>query len=754
MSQTRAETRVVRAGKTVSGVSLLVALLAIGCGGSTQTASGTGGGPPGAGGGGPGAGGTSSQATGGAGGGVQAAGGAVSSTGGSAVSGGGGEVQAAGGAVSPRGGSTTGGGGTGGGGTGGGGTAGGGTAGTVPATGGTSSAQGGSGTGGTSTAGSPGSGGGTGRGGASGGTGGGGTGAGGSVPTGPYPSQACLTRASTLLGQMTNNEKYAQMLQMERAGTSFAQVRTFGLGSVFSEGGSAPNPNTATGWANMTDEYHAAALASRLKIPMIYGADEIHGMNTVPGAVVFPHNIGLGATRNVALVEQCARITAREARGCGVDQFFSPVVAVARDERWGRTYESFGETTELASTMGVAMVKGIQFTETGAPSRVLANAKHYVGDGGVAGGDTGGNTSGNEATLRAIHLEPYRAAVNAGLGSIMASYSSWQGTPMHTNRTMLTDVLKGSGAGALGFAGFMLSDFNGCGGNPVNCVNAGMDMLMTDVASVSDGNITNKFNQLSAVPQARIDDAVRRILAIKCAMGLFEHNGRADRTLTPQVGSAAHRQVARKAVQESLVVLKNDGNTLPLSKTATIALAGKSAASVINQCGGWTIGWQSAPASTGVPGATSIRQAMEAAAGGSRVLYSAGGTSTSGASVGVAVIGETPYAEGAGDKGNLVLDSADVNVVRALKNAGLKTVVVLIIGRPYILDSILSSADAIVVAWLPGSEGAGVTDILFGDAKPTGKLPHSWPRSMSQVPINYGDANYDPLYPYGHGLTY
>ena len=255
------------------------------------------------------------------------------------------------------------------------------------------------------------------------------------------------------------------------------------------------------------------------------------------------------------------------------------------------------------------------------------------------------------------------------------------------------------------------------------------------------------------VPQSRIDDAVRRIVAVKCELGLFESTGKADRALTSKVGSAEHRAVARQAVRESLVVLKNDGNALPLAKTSTVALAGKSADNTGNQCGGWTITWQGSTGNV-VPGATSVKAAMESALGASKVVYSANGSTTSGASVGVAVIGETPYAEGKGDRTDLALASDDVNAVKALKNAGLKTVVVLIAGRPMLLDSIMSYADAIVMAWLPGSEGAGITDILFGDAHPTGKLPHSWPRSMAQIPINSGDATYDPLYPFGHGLTY
>jgi beta-glucosidase len=578
----------------------------------------------------------------------------------------------------------------------------------------------------------------------------------GSAASSAYPSQACLDRANTLLGQMTADEKYAQMLQMERAALTTQLVTQYGIGSGFSQGGSGPATNSPSGWADMADGYRQAALASRLKIPFLYGADEVHGIGTVQGAVVFPHNIGLGATRDSDLVGEIATITARESLGCGVDFDFSPVVAVALDERWGRTYEAFGETTALASTMGATMVKGLQFTSSGAPTGILANAKHYLGDGGTTNGVNTGKVTGDETILRAIHLTPYRAAVAARVGSIMASYSSWQGTKMHINKTMLTDVLKGE----LGFGGFVVSDFNACfdvaGSNQEGlgqCLSAGVDMFMTYNTSIPTmlGYFANLM-KAGSITQERVDDAVRRIVAVKCELGLFETSGPVDRTLTDEVGSAEHRQVARQAVQESLVLLKNDGAVLPLAKTATVALGGKSADDTGNQCGGWTLSWQGASGS--VLGATSVRQAFEAVLDPNQIKYSADGKSTSGATVGVAVIGETPYAETKGDNTNLTVSSADVNVVKAMKQAGLPTVVVLIAGRPMILDPLMAYADAIVVAWLPGSEGAGITDVLFGDAKPSGKLPHSWPRSMAQIPINCGDANYDPLYPYGYGLTY
>jgi beta-glucosidase len=745
-------------GKAAVAIGFL-ALAATGCTPATRAGggAGTGGSPAG------GSGGGVIAAGGGSGtGGVAGSGGSSGSGGGAAGSGGetaaGGATTGTGGATAGTGGTAAGQGGAGGGGSGGTTATGGTTTSTSPTGGSKGGAGGGAGSGGGGAGGAAGGSGGSGAGGSgAGGSGTGGTGTGGTEPTGPFPGEACQSRADGLVAQMTADEKYGQMLQMERLGLTNQDVTQYALGSAFSQGGSAPSDGSATGWADMSDGYHQAALASRLKIPFLYGADEVHGVSTVQGAVVFPHNVGLGATRNATLVEDVARITADEGRGCGVDFFFSPVVAVALDERWGRTYEAFGETTDLASTMGVAMTKGIQFTPTGGVTGILANAKHYLGDGGTANGVTGGDVSGDETKLRAIHLEPYRAAIKARVGSIMPSYSSWQGTKMHINKTMLTDVLKGE----LGFGGFVLSDFNACfqlglsnQAGIETCANAGVDMFMSYGQKVSTmvGYLASAVSS-GKVPQSRIDDAVRRIVAVKCELGLFEASGKVDRSYTSKVGSAEYRAVARQAVRESLVVLKNDGNVLPIAKTSTVALAGKSADNTGNQCGGWTITWQGSSGNV-VPGATSVRAAMEAALGASKVLYSTGGTTTSGASVGVAVIGETPYAEGKGDRTDLALGSDDVNVVKALKNAGLKTVVVLIAGRPMLLDSIMSYADAIVMAWLPGSEGAGVTDILFGDAHPTGKLPHSWPRSMAQIPINSGDATYDPLYPFGHGLTY
>jgi beta-glucosidase len=581
-----------------------------------------------------------------------------------------------------------------------------------------------------------------------------------------FPTQACLDKASALVAMMTADEKLAQLQQIERANVSASDITTYGVGSVYSQGGSAPSTNSPTGWADMVDGFRTAAFSSRLKIPIIYGLDVVHGVGPVKGSVVFPHNIGLGATRDPVLVEKVASTVADEAAGVGADFPFAPVVAVARDERWGRTYEAFGETPELPSLLGVAYTNGFQ--KRSGPFTVLANAKHYLGDGGTLNGVNTGNTSGDETALRALHLTPYQAVVAAGVGSIMASYSSWQGTRMHMNTMMITDVLKGQ----LGFAGFVGSDYNGCTTNGVTlggCLNAGVDMMMTFGPTASSFLSMVRPLVPSTVPQSRIDDAARRILVVKCEMGLLDGSLRlVDRALTARVGSPTHRAVARQAVAASVVVLKNDGGVLPLSKSVpAVALGGKTADNIGNQCGGWTVTWQGMSGSV-TTGGTTIRAALEGVLTSSKVNYALDGSATgNGSTVGIAVIGETPYSEGCGDiptpqggtsctnrPTSLQVDSADVAVVQKMKTAGLKTVVVLVTGRPLILDQILPIADAIVVAWLPGTEGTGVTDVLFGDVHPTGKLPRTWPSSMSQIPLNVGDANYTPLYPYAYGLTY
>jgi beta-glucosidase len=551
------------------------------------------------------------------------------------------------------------------------------------------------------------------------------------------------------------SEKIGQMVMAARARTDFPDVAKYQVGALLSGGGSTPaRSNEPPAWAEMVDKYQGFTKQTRLRIPLLYGIDAVHGHGNVKNATIFPHNIGLGCTRDADLVERVAHATAVEVAATGMHWTFAPVVAAARDERWGRTYEAFGETPELAAQLGPAAIVGFQGKRLGSgPASILATAKHFAGDGGTAGGVDRGDTVVAEAAFRRLHVDQYAPAIAARVGSIMVSYSSYQGVKMHAQRHWLTEVLKEE----LGFDGILLSDWEGIDKMPMDyseqletAVNAGLDMIMAP-KKLDDYVRTLESLVPDRVPQWRIDDAVTRILSVKCEMGMTSPSGRA-RPRLDHVGSAEHREIAREAVRKSLVLLKNDRGVLPLKKNAKVHLAGKSADDLGNQCGGWTISWQGA-SGLQIDG-TTIRQGVEHVVGAPAVSYSRDGTDGKGATVGVAVIGEFPYAELKGDRTNLALDSDDVKAVQNLKAAGLPVVVVLVTGRPLILEPILAAADAVLVAWLPGTEGQGVADILFGDYAPTGKLSHSWPRSMQQIPINIGDANYDPLFPYEFGLTY
>jgi beta-glucosidase len=563
-----------------------------------------------------------------------------------------------------------------------------------------------------------------------------------------------------LIAQMTLDEKIGQMTQAERGSASPADVRDFFLGSILSGGGSAPASNTPTGWADMHDAYQNAALSTRLGVPILYGIDAVHGHSNVVGATIFPHNIGLGATRDPELIEEIGRITALEVASTGLEWTFAPCVAVVRDERWGRTYEGFGEDPGLQTLLAGAFVRGLQGDilqgDTMNGERIVAGAKHFVGDGGTTGGVDRGNTVMGEAELRSVHMPGFVEAIAQGVGTIMPSYSSWNGVKMHENGYLLTDVLKDE----LGFEGFVISDWEAVyelsGGSYYNqvvrMINAGVDMTMepsnwrdyiaTLRAAVNNGDVST----------ARIDDAVRRILRVKERAGVFDEP-LADRALVNSgvLGSAAHRDVAREAVRKSLVLLENNG-VLPIDRGSRVFVAGKNADNMGHQCGGWTISWQGGSGDT-TPG-TTILEGIEAAVarGGGSVTFSEDGSGSQGHDVAIVVIGETPYAEWLGDDGDLALDPADIACLNRIGN--IPTVVVLVSGRPMMVADRVGSWDAFVAAWLPGTEGDGVAQVLFGEHNFTGTLPHSWPASIAQVPINVGDAGYSPLYPYGYGLTY
>lgn len=611
-------------------------------------------------------------------------------------------------------------------------------------------------------------------------------------------------RVRDLLRRMTLAEKVGKMTQAERADVTAdpTLLTELGLGSVLSGGGSVPTPNTPEAWADMIDGFQRQALGTRLQIPMIYGIDAVHGHGNAYGATIFPHNIGLGATRNPQLVGRAAAITAEEVRATGIPWNFAPCVCVTRDARWGRSYESYGEDPALVSLLGTAAVVGLQGRgqrDLDENDHVLATVKHFAGDGntryGTGSGDypiDQGVTVTNRQDFNRLDLAPFWPTIRvAKAGGAMPSFSSidWTedgvGNPikMHENRELITEVLKGK----LGLDGFVISDWRGIHQLPGDWpnqvrlgVNAGIDMFM-EPAAAGEPNSAPQFVQTliaevdaGRVSQARIDDAVSRILTKKFELGLFEHPF-ADRSHLDEVGSAEHRAVARQAVAESQVLLKNSGHALPLKKDAEIFVAGRNADDIGNQSGGWTLSWQgfsekNAGEVPQQPG-TSILDGIRQVAPAATVTYSADGTApTNGADVAVVAVGETPYAEGFGDVGGPEwgYDPADAGQPREEKSLELQpgdratvervcakvtTCVVLVVsGRPQIVTDLLGDIDALVASWLPGTEGAGVADVLFGNRGFTGKLSVSWPRSADQEPINVGDRSDRPLFRYGDGL--
>ena len=574
--------------------------------------------------------------------------------------------------------------------------------------------------------------------------------------------------AKALVSQMTLDEEIGQMTQPDQEFIKDpADIEHYFFGSILSGGSSDPKEgNSLQAWTDLYDRLQQHTALTRLKIPLLYGVDAVHGHNNVLGAVIFPQNIGMGCTRNAALVEKAARITAEEVRATGIQWAFAPCVTVPQDIRWGRTYEGYSEDPEVVKTLGEAAVRGFQGNDLANPLAVLACSKHYLGDGGTAFGSSRGGRGldqgdmrVDEATLRRVHLPGYVTTVKAGVGSIMPSYSSWNGVKMSGNQKLLTGVLKDE----LGFAGFLISDYNAI--DQVDrdykkaigiSINAGMDMGMVPQRYKEYIADLKQLVNEGVVPMSRIDDAVTRILRVKFAMGLMDRNRSqmADRKLWKSFGSSEHRTVARQAVRESLVVLKNDEHVLPLAKSAKrIHVAGKSADDLGNQCGGWTIDWQGKSGAV-TPGGTTVLGALRKAAAKTEVTFSKDGTGAAGATVGVVVIGERPYAEGEGDRADLKLADEDIAAVANVKAAGIPVVVVLFSGRPMILDRVLDQADAVVAAWLPGTEGEGITDVLFGDYKPTGKLSFAWPRSMDQVAKHAGDPGYHPLFALGYGLSF
>jgi beta-glucosidase len=574
-------------------------------------------------------------------------------------------------------------------------------------------------------------------------------------------------RARDLLTRMSLEEKIGQMTQVEKGAILPVDVTRYYIGSILSGGGGYPTgDNSPEGWSKMVDGYQSAALETPLRIPLLYGVDAVHGHNNLKGATIFPHNIGLGAANDPELVEQIARATAEEMRATGIPWNFAPVLAVVQDIRWGRTYEAYGENTELVTSLGTAYQNGLQAGGGNEALFVLATPKHFIGDGGTIWGTSNtenykldqGDTQMDEATLRTLFLPPYQAAVEAGAQSVMISYSSWNGVKLHGHKYLITDVLKGE----LGFEGFVVSDWAGIDQVDgdyytavVTAINAGIDMNMVPQGYQRYLTVMNQAVEKGDISMERIDDAVLRILIVKFKLGLFEQPF-SDPTYRESIGSDAHRELAREAVAKSLVLLTNDNAVLPLSKeTGLIYVAGMLANDIGAQCGGWTIEWQGKTGNI-TPGTTML-DAIEATATG-EVRFNRFGNFDEGrkADVAIVVVGEKPYAEGRGDNPDPSLSEVDIELIKRVREQSEKVVVILISGRPLIITDALPYADAFVAAWLPGTEGMGVADVLFGDRPFTGKLPFTWPRSAEQLPFDFSNLPTEgcdaPLFPYGFGI--
>ena len=607
------------------------------------------------------------------------------------------------------------------------------------------------------------------------------------------PLQDAFARADDLLARMTLREKIGQMTQVEKNSITPDEVRAHAIGSVLSGGGGNPSPNTPETWRAMVMSFRDAALESRLGIPLIYGSDAVHGHNNVVGATIFPHNIGLGATRDPDLVRRIARATAREVAATGVRWNFAPAVSIPKDIRWGRTYEGFGQDASLVSDLGAAYVEGLRGTDWSEPDAVLPSVKHYVADGATTYGtstridrsaldeaaedatlanaklDAGmvellelgawtldqGVAEIDETELREVFLAPYRAAIDAGALNVMASYSSWGGLRMHAHTYLLTDVLKGE----LGFEGFVVSDWEAIDQiDPdfATCVersiNAGLDMVMVPFEYERFMDTLEELVEAGRVAESRVDDAVRRILAVKARLGLFEPHDDPPLSL---VGCDEHRALAREAAARSQVLLKNENGVLPLqADVERILVAGAAANDVGLHCGGWTISWMGSAGPT-TPG-TTLLQGLREHRPDTDLVYDPTGTGSSRAPIGIVTLHETPYAEGMGDRSDLRVPEAQKVIAQRLRERVDRLVLVVLSGRPLILDGLEDIADAVVAAWLPGSEGAGVADPMVGATPYAARLAYRWPRRQEQIPLHPFHATFDPssdadaLWPIGH----
>jgi len=566
-------------------------------------------------------------------------------------------------------------------------------------------------------------------------------------------------KVDALLRLMTLEEKIGQMSQIRHFEVAAnALVTEKFIGSIIHTQG--PNPGkTALGWQERFVKLQKKALSTRLGIPLLFAVDAVHGQNTFEGATIFPHNIGLGATGNEKLVQEITSITALESQATGFNWVFSPCVAIPFNEKWGRVYEAFSESTELTEKLTRASVKGFQGSLSD-PTTVMATAKHFIGDGATDFGVEGGNTSLSSKEIKERLLAPYRTAVKENIGAVMVSFNTLSGISMHAHRALITDTLKGD----MNFDGIVVSDWKGYsrfGENDV--INAGVDIIMAVEGDLEDFQKGVKRGvETETIALSRIDDAVKRILRQKFRLGLFE-NPFPDATLVSKIGVNEHRNIAKQAVRESLVLLKNKNKVLPLSKdTKKIVVVGEHANSSGLQSGGWTLNWQGTKEN--YKGATTILEGIEKHST-AIVVYDKDATQNHfDADIAIIVVGETPYAEFFGDIGHesntrkLTLTEEHQKYIKIYSEKGIKTVVVLVSGRPLIVTSQIEISDAFIASWLLGSEGEGVAEVLFGDFNFKGKLPHSWPTSIEDYKGKYGpnfwDNSIKPLYPLGYGLKY
>lgn len=591
------------------------------------------------------------------------------------------------------------------------------------------------------------------------------------------PKQPLGARIKDLLSRMTLAEKIGQMTQIDRTVASTNVMKDYMIGSVLSGGGSVPAPQASPEqWIEMVNEFQKGALATRLGIPMIYGIDAVHGHNNVYKATIFPHNIGMGATRDPELVQRVGAATALEVRATGIPYVFAPCIAVCRDPRWGRCYESYSEDPKIVQEM-TSIISGLQGDNShnerkGVPyvagtNKVAACAKHYVGDGGTTKGINENNTVISFHGLLSIHMPGYYNSIIRGVSTVMVSYSSWNGIKMHANRNMVTGFLKNT----LKFRGFVISDWQGIDRitSPPHAnysysieagIHAGIDMIMVpyNYTEFIDG-LTDEVNK-GIIPMSRINDAVKRILRVKFQIGLFE-SPLADTNLVDELGSQEHRNLAREAVRKSLVLLKNgkpgDEPLLPLPKKAKkILVAGSHADNLGYQCGGWTIEWQGLSGNNITSGTTILEAIEKTVHPETEIVYElnpdADLVKSGGFSYAIVVVGEQPYAETAGDSLNLTIAEPGPSTLTNVCGS-VKCVSIIISGRPVVLQPYVDNIDALIAAWLPGTEGQGVTDVLFGDYGFTGKLPRTWFKTVDQLPMNVGDKHYDPLFPFGFALT-